>query len=99
MADTDSEVHGFARKPNHHPRTAARVFGEEAVIISPAENMVRMLNPVGTRLWTLADGSRTVEEIAATLTEEFDVDLAHARESASAFIEDLIGRELLVWAE
>ena len=55
------------RIPMHHPQTAARVFSGEAVIITPAENKVRMLNTVGSRVWELADGTRTVDEIAGVL--------------------------------
>jgi hypothetical protein len=33
------------RIPIHHPHTAARVFSGEAVIITPAENKVRLLTP------------------------------------------------------
>ena len=55
------------RIPTHHPQTAARVFSGEAVIITPAENTVRMLNTVGSRVWELADGTRTVDEIAGVL--------------------------------
>lgn len=87
------------RRPIHHPSTASRVFGSDAVVISPAENMVRMLNPVGSRIWQLTDGSNTVEEIAVTLTEEFEVDLPHARQSVAGFVEDLVNRNLLDWSE
>lgn len=87
------------RKPVHHPSTASRVFGSDAVVISPAENMVRMLNPVGSRIWQLSDGSNSVEDIALTLTEEYDVDLAHARQSVAVFVEDLRTRNLLDWSE
>jgi|WetSurMetagenome_2_1015567.scaffolds.fasta_scaffold1260253_1 hypothetical protein len=81
----------------HHPRTASRVFNGEAVIISPAENMVRMLNPVGSRIWELCDGGHTLDQIAAALTEEFEVDLAHARQSVTAFVDDLLAKDLVVW--
>jgi len=85
------------RKPAHHPRTASRVFSGEAVIISPAENVVRLLNLTGSRIWELADGTRTVEQIAVILSEEFAVELPHARRSVAAFVEELAGKELLVW--
>ena len=81
----------------HHPRTASRLFSGEAVIISPAENAVRMLNPVGSRIWELCDGRRTLDEIAAVLTEEFEVDRAHARQSATEFVAELLDKELLTW--
>jgi hypothetical protein len=86
------------RKPKHHPRTASRVFSGEAVVISPAENVVRMFNPVGSRIWELADGTRTLDEIALTLTREFEIDLSHARESVAAFVDELAEKELLAWA-
>lgn len=86
------------RIPIHHPRTAARVFSGEAVVITPAENRVRMLNPVGSRVWELADGTRTLDEIAVALTAEFEVDLAEARTSVAAFVEELLGKGLLTWA-
>jgi hypothetical protein len=86
------------RIPTHHPRTASRVFSGEAVVISPAENAVRLLNPVGSRVWELADGTRSVEAIAVALTEEFEVDLPQARTSVAAFVEELMGKGLLTWA-
>ena len=85
------------RKPIHHPSTASRVFGDDAVVISPAQNLVRMLNPVGSRIWQLADGTRTVEDIAILLTQEFDVDLPQARSSVAQFVEELIHKNLLAW--
>ena len=87
------------RRPIHHPSTASRVFGSDAVVISPTENMVRMLNPVGSRIWQLTDGSNTIEDIAVTLTQEFEVDLPHARQSVAGFVEDLVNRNLLDWSE
>lgn len=66
-------------------------------MISPAENMVRMLNPTGSRIWQLADGTRTVDEIAAALAQEFDVSPDQARASADEFIAALVAKDLLAW--
>jgi hypothetical protein len=82
----------------HHPQTAARVFSGEAVIITPTENTVRMLNTVGSRVWELADGTRTVDEIAGVLAAEFDVDAAQARDSAAGFVDELAAKGLLAFA-
>ncbi len=92
MAELDNRI------PIHHPRTASRVFSGEAVVITPAENMVRMLNPVGSRVWELADGTRTLDEIAAVLTVEFETDLPQARASVAAFVDALMEKGLLAWA-
>lgn len=87
------------RRPVHHPRTASRIFGQDAVIISPAENVVRMLNPTGSRVWQLADGTRTVDEIAAILAQEFAVTTAEALASTEEFVATLVAKDLLTWAE
>jgi len=83
------------RIPKRHPDTAFRIFDGEAVIISPTQNMVRMLNPTGSRIWELADGSRSIAEIAAILTEEFEVRPEHAPKSARDFVLALVERDLM----
>lgn len=85
------------RKPSHHPRTASRVFSGEAVVITPAENKVRMLNPVGSRIWQLADGSRSVAEIVGLLTDEYEVEPARAERTTLELLETLAAKELIVW--
>jgi hypothetical protein len=87
-----------SRIPTHDPQTAARVFSGEAVIITPAENTVRMLNTVGSRVWELADGTRTVDEIAGVLAAEFDVDPAQAQDSTAGFVDELAAKGLLAFA-
>ncbi len=94
----DIVINNATRIPIHHARTASRIFSGEAVVISPTENMVRMFNPVGSRIWELADGSRTVAQIAAVLTDEYEIDAGHALRSAEAFIEALVDKGLLAWA-
>ena len=87
------------RRPVHHPRTASRVFSGEAVIITAAENKVRMLNPVGSRIWELADGTRTVTEIVQVLTTEYDVDPAHAEQATLDLVSALAGKDMLTWVD
>lgn len=83
-------------RPTRHPRLASRVLNGEAVLIDPDRNVVRMLNPVGSRIWELADGTRTIEQIADVLVEEFEVEPLQARQSVAKFVDELAGKELLV---
>lgn len=85
------------RIPIHHPRTASRLFSGEAVVITPAENTVRMFNPVGSRIWELMDGQRSVGQIIATLTDEFDVEPARAERTTLEFIAMLEEKDLVAW--
>jgi hypothetical protein len=57
------------------PGIAWRILGDQAVLISPRDNMLYPLNTVGTRFWELADGSRTLQEAVTLLFEEFEVEL------------------------
>jgi phosphoribosylpyrophosphate synthetase len=84
-------------RPAQAARVASRVYGGDAVVISPDQGMVRMLNLTATRIWQLADGSRSVEEIAATLTGEFDVDLDQARQSVIRLLTELSEKQLITW--
>lgn len=84
-------------RPAQAARVASRVYGSDAVVISPDQGMVRMLNLTATRIWQLADGSRSVEEIAATLTGEFDVGLDQARQSVIRLLTELSEKQLITW--
>ena len=86
------------RRPAHHPNTVYRVFGDEAVVISPTENVVRMLNSTASHIWELADGSRTADEIVNDLTLEFAVDDATAHASVTSFLGEMMDKGLLVWS-
>ncbi len=84
--------------PLHNPDTASRLFDGEAVIIAPRANRVHLLNPVASRIWELADGSHTIEDIAQTLAQEFDVTPEHALHSVTTFLRELEVRHLVIWA-
>ena len=84
-------------RPIHAADAASRVYGTDAVVISPEEGMVRLLNVTATRIWQLADGSRSVEEIAAALTDEFDIDFQQAHQSVIRLLTELSEKKLIAW--
>lgn len=85
-------------RPQRHPHTASRMVAGEVVIVDTDHNVVRMLNSVGSRVWELADGTRTVAQIVKVLVSEYDVDFATAQERVVAFIEELQEKGLLTSA-
>ncbi|MFZ2360272.1 MAG: PqqD family protein [Anaerolineae bacterium] len=89
----------ISARPIQSAGVASRVYGSDAVVISPDEGMVRMLNPTASRIWQLADGSRSVDDIAAVLTEEFMVDLPQARQSVVRLLGELAERQLVTWID
>lgn len=62
----------------------------------PAQGKVRVLNSVGARLWDLANGKRTIQEMAHLIAQEYAVEQSRAEADAVAFCDDLAERGLWV---
>lgn len=77
------------------PTTAWRIIEGEAVILSMETKVLRGLNPVGSRVWELIDGRRSVEEMAGLIVEEFDVTPEAAAQDVRGFVEELLARGLV----
>ena len=83
-----------------YPAPATGVIGQvvqhEAVLVLPSAGEVKVLNETGARIWALADGSRTVRDIASRLCADYDVDPAQAEQDALEFVDDLVQRRILI---
>ena len=77
------------------PTTASRVIEGEAVILSLDTKVLRGLNPVGSRVWELIDGQRSVEEIAGLIVNEFDVEGTQAAQDVRGFVQELLDKGLV----
>jgi hypothetical protein len=75
--------------------TASRLIAGEAVILSLDTKILRGLNAVGSRVWDLIDGKRTVEEIVDVIVAEFDVTRAEAAADVASFVGQLIDKGLV----
>jgi len=81
--------------PAQNPRAAWRVYEGEAVIVSPEDSTLHVLNPVGTLIWEAADGRTALATIVGRVCEAFDVDRVTAVRDATTFIDLLRQRGLL----
>ena len=81
--------------PSHAPDTASRLVDEQALIVRLSDNMVTVLNSVGSRIWDLADGCRSFGAIAAQMGEEFDAAPEVLERDTLAFATELLQRGLL----
>ena len=86
------------RIPSKSPSAAYQIIEGEAVIINSSEQMVNVLNPVGSRIWDLADGRKTIAEIAELLAQEFDVSYETALKDAIEFTGDLADKKMMDFA-
>lgn len=82
--------------PAPHPQTAGRVIDGEAVLLLAETNEIQVLNPVGSRIFELANGQRSLAEIASALTDEYNVDFNEALADVDAFVQQLVDNRVLV---
>ena len=76
--------------PRRHPDTAFRQIGDEGgLVVLPGRAEVKVLNPVGIAVFSRLDGSHDVDSLAATVADEFDIELGQAREDVVSFLTDL----------
>jgi hypothetical protein len=85
--------------PVPHPQVAGRVVDGEAVIILSESNLVNVYNPVGSRVWELCDGTRTVEDVIDLIVSEYEVNRERAQADVVAFIEQLLVDRVLELSE
>ncbi len=82
------------------PRIAARMLGEEMLVMSGQGSTLFTLNPTATILWQAADGATPLDEIVERrICSEFDVKPEEAMRDAEALAEDLARHGILLISE
>ncbi len=79
-----------------HPQVASTVVDDQAVVILADDGVVNVLNPLGTRIWALIDGARTVGEIAQVIEDEYDVSPEVAVRDTAEFLQALADARAVV---
>lgn len=81
---------GHTAKLKRHPESAFRPIGDEGgLVVLPGRSEVKVLNPVGIKVFSLLDGAHTVDDIAAAVLEEFEVEADVAKRDIEAFLNQL----------
>jgi hypothetical protein len=71
---------------------------EDTIVVDPARREVHLLNPTGTRLWELLAAPRSVDDLVAVLSDEYEAPLGELREATEALVRELAGKGVLVRA-
>ena len=82
-------------RPARVQRMLAHKGEVELVLLDPEDGSYYTLDEVGARIWELADGTRTAEQIAATLAEEFDAPLERIRADLLELLAELTASGLV----
>jgi Coenzyme PQQ synthesis protein D (PqqD) len=79
---------------------AARVLGDETMVMSAADSTLFTLDEVATVIWEAADGATPLEEIVATrICTQFQVTPEVALRDAELFVEQLAQHGLLLCSD
>lgn len=85
--------------PVPHPQVASRIVDGEALLVLADSGEVTVLNGVGSRVWELVDGSRSVAQIVDSLVEEYEMTRDEVQQDVTSFIRELIENKILVLKE
>ncbi len=79
------------------PQIAARMMGDEMMIMSAIDSTLFTLNEAAAAIWNAADGSKALEEIVAgKVCEQFDVTPEAGLKDAGELVERLAGHGILI---
>lgn len=87
----------FDRVPRRGPDVIWQFMEDGVVLVLPEEGELRVLNEVGTTIWQLIDGQRTLQHIADELVSKYEVSPGEARKDLRAFIDQLEAGQLIYW--
>jgi coenzyme PQQ biosynthesis protein PqqD len=68
----------------------------ELVVVLPEKGKFVVLNATGAQMVQLADGRRTLAEIATEIADRFEADLSRVQTDVLNFAEDLTARNVLI---
>ena len=82
--------------PKRSPVNAFQSIAEEGgLVVVPEKSEVNVLNPVGSKIFSMLDGKHSREEIVRAVVEEFDVTEDDANRDLDRFLQELKKSELL----
>lgn len=79
----------ISKFPIKNENIASRIIEGQAVILSLGDNTLHTLNSVGSRIWELCDGQRSVGEIITIINEEYLTCSEETQADCEAFFQDL----------
>ena len=74
---------------HRHPHAAARNYDGKALIVVPELGEYNILNPLGTQVWGLIDGTRGIDDIVQAIVSEYEAERERVEADVREFIADL----------
>jgi hypothetical protein len=71
------------------------VGDEGGLVVLPGRSEVKVLNPVGSKVFSMLDGNHTLDRIASEVAAEFDVTPEQAMDDVREFVAELAADGML----
>jgi hypothetical protein len=71
-----------------------QTLDDETIVVDPARREVHLLNETATRIWELCASPRTVDDLVAGLSAEYDVSGEDARRAVVELLDGLRDKRL-----
>lgn len=76
-----------------------KLLEHEAILVLTKRAQIKVINEVGALIWQLADGTRTIAQIANQVCQEYNVVPDQALTDTQEFIKELVEREALALSD
>lgn len=86
-----------AQRPTIESSLTWRILDGDAVIISPRNGKIRVLNHSGAVIWQQLVAEKSVSEIINALVDQYEISLEQAHADLETFLNDLTQRGLVQW--
>jgi hypothetical protein len=83
-------------RPRQNLDTASRSIDDATYVLDPETSELHAFNEVGGRIWELIDGERSLQDVAAAIADEYEVDPAVAQADVLEFVRTLQEKDLVV---
>ena len=74
-----------------------RLVDDEMVIVRLSDGQIRVLNDIGSFVWQLMDGRRTISDLACLVCAEYEVSRQEAEDDIQLFLAPLIQDGIVSW--
>jgi len=87
--------HHFSSRVTTSPDVLLRIIGDEAVILNLKSELYLGLDPIGTRIWTVLQGSPSIQAAHASLLDEFEVEPERLRQDMDRLLDQMLAQGLI----
>lgn len=90
---------GLDSRPRRNEPILAKQVKDDLILLDPRNGEYYTLDEVGGRIWALCDGERTVSDIAAIISQEYDAPAETIEADVVELLRDLANGQLVALAD